>query len=230
MVEQVGFVMRCRENAHHGTLGYRGKKVLRKPCIGPGLWLGCSGEGLKKGENHTRLGAVGKQGQFLLGVSINLIYRKRLAQGHRCNWYSKSQSPILATREYTCAFVLFSSHKIVVSEESYLMLAFCNLFIFNRRATRPGFQHQISSQMSGAPFFFLGLHGQDTHLFLCPAISASPWLQKVDVTVDSVVGKGFWSIFRVVIWLWEVEDGKIKLYILLYFIKTIPTIIYIFIK
>lgn len=41
------------------------------------------------------------------------------------------------------------------------------------------------------PFFFLSLHGQDTHLFLCPAISASPWLQKVDVTVESVVGKGF---------------------------------------
>lgn len=77
---------------------------------------------------------------------------------------------------------------------------------------------------------FLSLHGHDTHLFLCPAISASPWLQKVDVTVESVVGKGFWSIFRVVIWLWEVEEGKFKPYMLLYFTEAIPTIIYVFIK
>lgn len=76
--------------------------------------------------------------------------------------------------------------------------------------------------MSGAAFF-ISFHGQDTHLFLCPAISASPWLQKVDVTVESVVGKGFWSIFRVVIWLWEVQEGKIKPHMLLCFTKTIPT-------
>ena len=93
---------------------------------------------------------------------------------------------------------------------------------------KPGEQHGLAFSIRSVPRCqenFLSLHGHDTHLFLCPAISASPWLQKVDVTVESVVGKGFWSIFRVVIWLWEVEEGRFKPYMHLYFTKAIPTII-----
>lgn len=82
-------------------------------------------------------------------------------------------------------------------------------------------QLSAPDQMSGAAFLIF-LHGQDTHLFLCPAISASPWLQKVDVSVASVLGKGFWSIFKVVIWLWKVHEGKMRPHRLLYFTKTIP--------
>lgn len=42
---------------------------------------------------------------------------------------------------------------------------------------------------------------QNTHLFLWPAISATPWLQKVEVSAESAVREGFASIFNVVMWL-----------------------------
>lgn len=41
----------------------------------------------------------------------------------------------------------------------------------------------------------------NTHLFLWPASSATPWLQKAEVSVESAVREGLASIFSVAMWL-----------------------------
>lgn len=45
------------------------------------------------------------------------------------------------------------------------------------------------------------LADHNTHLFLWPAISATPWFQKVEVSAKSAVREGLASIFSVVMWL-----------------------------
>lgn len=91
------------------------------------------------------------------------------------------------------------SHCSIVSEGSYV--SWHADMLMCTRTSEPYYEHHRHQRHQGLPVLELRLHSQHTHLFLCPAISASPWLQKVDVTVESVVGKGFWSIFSVVIWL-----------------------------